>query len=121
MSDQLDIYVQLVGHLDYNMDSPKEQRLIERYLNLMSVKTATSHIMLTAKLKDLRPATISQADLAKQLGKSRTSINSWEKGEHLDGINSSDIIKMALIFNRRIEEVVAAIENTRLLTKEENN
>lgn len=101
------------------MDSPKETSLIKSYLKLMSVKPATSHIMLTATLKDLRPASLSQADLATQLGKNRTAITSWEKGDRLDGINSSDIIKMALIFNRRIEEVVAAIENTRQLTKEE--
>ena len=120
MLHQFNTNVVLVQHLDYNMDSPKETSLIESYLKLMSVKPATAHIMLTANLKDLRPAAISQADLAKQLGKNRSTVNSWEQGLRLDGINSSDIIKMSLIFNRRIEEVVAAIENTRLLAKDKN-
>lgn len=104
------------------MQKEIKSKLIQEYLELMpAITPASAELMQTATLRDIRPSSLSQAELAKALGRGRTAIGQWERGLELNGINSRDILKMARLFNRRAEEVLAAIENTRLLTEEETN
>lgn len=107
------------------MQVSRKSKLIQNYLELMAVlPPASPEIMTSATLERLRsaaPQKITQASLAKALARSREQIVHWESGQMLNGINSRDILTMAQLFNRRIEEVIGAIENTRLLTEEDNN
>lgn len=104
------------------MQKEIKSKLIQEYLELMpAITPASAELMQTATLRDIRPSSLSQAELAKALGRGRTAISQWERGLELNGINSRDILRMARLFNRRAEEVLAAIENTRTLSEEDSN
>lgn len=96
-------------------DTKKVNKLLSKYLESMPSIQLMTHLTL----KDIRPRRITQAVLAKELKRSRTTIGEWERGHYLDGINSNDIVKMAILYDRRIEEIVAAIQQTRTLVEEE--
>ena len=84
-----------------------------------AITPASAEIMQTATLKSLRPASISQLELAEILGVHRNTIINWEKGKGLDGVHEGYIWQLSRLYGRRAEEILAAITNTRLLTEEE--
>lgn len=89
-----------------------------------AITPASAELMQTANLKDLRrfaPKELTQADIAKALGCNRSTVSDWERGLWLNGIGYKEILIMANLFNRRIEEVVAAIANTQPATEEDSN
>lgn len=111
------------------MDKEKVKLVLQIYLEAMqTLPPPDIGLMKILTLKELRlraktedGKAITQIDLGKVLDRNRTTIGEWEAGRNLDGITTSHIVAMANLFGCRIEEVVAVIENTRiLLTKEEN-
>lgn len=97
------------------MESGKKSKLVQEYLTLMpAITPASAEIMQTATLKSLRPASITQAQLADILGVHRNTIINWEQGKGLDGLHAGFIWRLSRIYNRRAEEILAAIENTRI-------
>lgn len=102
------------------MESKQTSKLLQDYLKSMPTSTPDIQLMQSLTLKKIRPSSITQAALSKELDCSKKTIFNWEKGEGLDGITSSQILKMAMLFERDVREVLAAIENTRQITKKEN-
>jgi len=100
------------------MYAGSKSKHIQKYLELMAVLPAPSpQTMQTITLERLRssaPQKITQQMLGDALGRTREHVNRWEKGLMLDGISSTHMLIMAALFNRPLDEVVAAIENTRI-------
>jgi ABC-type ATPase involved in cell division len=107
------------------MHTGSKSKRIQKYLELMAVLPPVSpeaiQVTTLERLRSAAPVKLSQVALAKAVGRSREQIIRWESGLNLDGINSRDILTMVELFNRRPEEILLAIENTRLLTEEEEN
>lgn len=109
--------------LYYNMDIKPNVKLIHLLLEAMlEAPPLNPQTIDKVTLLDLRPRGITQSDVAKYLGnRGRTTISRWESGIGVDGIKPQEIQKLAILYGRNPVEILAAIDNTRLPTEEENN
>lgn len=110
------------------MNTDNVNQLLRKYLESMHTLPAPNYDSLSVlTLSELRERTkhrlekkVTQLALAKALGRGISSVQEWERGVSLKGIEPKELVIMANLFGCRIEEVIAAIENTRQLTKEGN-
>ena len=109
------------------MNADNVNQLISKYLDSMqTLPPANPDMMQFATLSALRDMAkartgkkVTQVALAKALGKGESTVRQWESGVNLNGITALIALQMANLFGCRMEEVIAAIENTRQLNKEE--
>lgn len=87
-------------------------------LELMKILTL-SELRSRARTEDGKK--ITQAMFANMISRGRTTVIQWESGKNLDGVNTADVVAIASALNCRIEEVVAVIENTKQLIKEDKD
>jgi DNA-binding transcriptional regulator YiaG len=108
------------------MDTANVKGLLRKYLDSMhTMPTPNPDQMETLSLAALREMArartgnkVTQAAVAKAINKGMSTVQQWESGVNLNGITALIAMQMAVLFGCRIEEVIAAIENTRKLTKE---
>lgn len=103
------------------MKRQKQVKLIHSYLKLMpTYPLVTEESIKQVTLKDLRPRSLSQIDVAKALGKKdHSTISKWETGVSLANIKALDVLKLAILYRRNLSELYAAIENTQSATESE--
>ncbi len=105
------------------MDSKPKVKLIHLLQEAMlEAPPLNQHTIDNATLKDLRPSSITQGDVAKFLGdRDPATISRWESGKGVDGIKPPEIQKLAILYKRNPVEILAAIENTRLIKEKTEN
>ena len=102
------------------MNADKVNQPLREYLDSMQTLPPVSpDILANVTLSALREMAhartgkkITQLGLANVLDRGESTIQQWEYGTGLKGIKATELVTMANLFGCRIEEVIAAIENT---------
>ena len=110
------------------MSRTKKSSPVQAYLKAMpNFPPVNAQTIQTATLKDLRPSSLTQVEVADALGNcTPDTVSRWERGIGVDGISPEQLMALSALFNRDIAEIVAAAINTKLAkgktkSKEDDN